>query len=177
MPALLEKVFERPKTKHHEAHKHKTAYKVLSIVSLIALMLQTFPPNALAVRGAVTLHYLRSWIRAHRLSAICPHHRPAHRRRLVRHNRADVLTNGDAFYAAELDAIARARRFVHIECYIFQKGRISRPSCRPWNGGRGRVEVRLVIDAVGSTAFPKKRFERLERAGGRVGMVQPAALV
>src|SRR4051794_23622824 len=40
-------------------------------------------------------------------------------------NRVDVFPNGDTFYAAELDAIEKARRFVHIECYIFQEGQVT----------------------------------------------------
>ena len=42
-----------------------------------------------------------------------------------------------------------------------------RPDSARARGTRGGgVEVRLVIDAIGSAGFPKKRFETLERAGG-----------
>src|SRR5204862_1407624 len=41
-------------------------------------------------------------------------------------NRIDVLSNGEAFYEAELEAIQQARHSVHIEAYIFRKGRVSR---------------------------------------------------
>jgi cardiolipin synthase len=174
VPALLEKVFERPKTKHHEAHKHKTAYKVLSIVALIALMLQTsllmislfeapLPytisnPGSEPIDSPEFVHILEQLTGAD----------------WSEHNRVDVLTNGDAFYAAELAAIARAQHFVHIECYIFQKGRISEQFVQALEQrAEAGVEVRLVIDAVGSAGFPKKRFERLERAGGRVAWYHP----
>ena len=89
-----------------------------------------------------------------------------------------MLTNGDAFYAAELDAIAHAQHFVHIECYIFQKGRISEQFVHALEErAEAGVEVRLVIDAVGSTAFPKKRFERLRARRRPRRLVPPAALV
>jgi phosphatidylserine/phosphatidylglycerophosphate/cardiolipin synthase-like enzyme len=37
-----------------------------------------------------------------------------------------VLTNGEVYYDAELDAIGQARHSINIEAYIFQKGRIAR---------------------------------------------------
>ena len=37
----------------------------------------------------------------------------------------DVLTNGDEFYEAELQAIAQAQKHVCIEAYIFNKGEIA----------------------------------------------------
>ena len=37
-------------------------------------------------------------------------------------NRVDVLTNGEVFYEAELQAIREARDSVHLEAYIFQRG-------------------------------------------------------
>src|SRR5262245_55721281 len=39
--------------------------------------------------------------------------------RLSSGNRVDVLSNGEAFYPAELDAIRQARESVHLEAYIF----------------------------------------------------------
>src|SRR6185503_13553643 len=40
-------------------------------------------------------------------------------------NRIEVLTNGEVFYEAELEAISRASHSVNIEAYIFQKGKIA----------------------------------------------------
>ena len=37
-------------------------------------------------------------------------------------NRIDVLTNGEVFYEAELEAIRAAKHNVNIEAYIFSKG-------------------------------------------------------
>jgi cardiolipin synthase len=62
-----------------------------------------------------------------------------------------------------------AQRFIHIECYIFQKGRVSDRILHALEErARAGVEVRMVIDAVGSTAFPDNRFAALRQAGGRV---------
>src|SRR3954464_7546596 len=37
-------------------------------------------------------------------------------------NRVDILTNGDQFYPAMLEAIRGARETISMECYIFKKG-------------------------------------------------------
>src|SRR5690349_21645612 len=36
--------------------------------------------------------------------------------------RVEVLTNGEVYYEAELEAIRAARHSIHLEAYIFQKG-------------------------------------------------------
>jgi cardiolipin synthase A/B len=174
VPALLEKVLARPRDKHHEARRHAKAHKALAIVACLALAMQTGmllislfgPPLPYTIRNAGP-------------EPIDSPHFADILAKLTgggwsENNRVDVLTNGNAFYEAELDAIAQAKRFVHIECYIFEKGRVTD---RILNALEQRaaagVEVRVVIDAVGSTAFPKKRFEKLESLGGRVGWYHP----
>src|SRR4051812_32590277 len=41
-------------------------------------------------------------------------------------SRAQVLTNGEKFYEAQLDAIRQAKRSVNMEAYIFRKDEISK---------------------------------------------------
>src|SRR4051812_8864137 len=43
-----------------------------------------------------------------------------------RDSRADVLTNGNVFYEAELEAIKSAKRSINLEAYIFQKDNIGK---------------------------------------------------
>src|ERR1035438_920471 len=63
----------------------------------------------------------------------------------------DVLTNGETFYEAELQAIAAAKSHICIEAYIFQKGEIaSRFIAALTERARAGVEVRMVLDALGS---------------------------
>jgi cardiolipin synthase len=159
---------------HKDLHKHATAYKVLAVVSLIALVLQSSLlflslfekplPYTITKTGSEPLdspQFLQT------LSA-------ATWGGIYRHNHVEVLANGDTFYAAELAAIRAARKFVHIECYIFQEGRLTDQflSALEERASAG-VEVRLVIDSIGSTAFPKSRFERLQKLGGRVAWYHP----
>src|SRR5438105_649541 len=42
------------------------------------------------------------------------------------YTRVEVLTNGDVFYEAELEAIRAAKDTVHVERYIFAKGEVSK---------------------------------------------------
>jgi cardiolipin synthase len=73
--------------------------------------------------------------------------------RVHRHARVEVLTNGEVFYEAELEAIRASRRHINIEAYIFQKGEVTKKFIEALTERvRAGVEVRMVIDAIGSFA-------------------------
>ena len=73
--------------------------------------------------------------------------------------RVEVLTNGEVYYEAELEAIRAAKQSVHIEAYIFQKGEIASKFVEALTErARNGVEVRMVIDAVGSFATWESYF-------------------
>jgi cardiolipin synthase len=92
-----------------------------------------------------------------------------HRKGLV-----EVLTNGEIYYEAELEAIRAARHSIHIEAYIFQKGEIAERFVEALTErARAGVEVRMVIDAVGSFASWESYFKNLRAAGGRVCWYHP----
>jgi cardiolipin synthase A/B len=81
----------------------------------------------------------------------------------------EVLTNGDSFYEAELQAIAAARSHICLEAYIFQKGAIAqRFTAALTERARAGVEVRVVLDAVGSFNTWRRDFRELIEAGGNV---------
>jgi len=85
-----------------------------------------------------------------------------------------VLTDGPAFYAAELDAIRRARHYICLEAYIFQKGEIGRQFIAALaERARAGVEVRVVLDAIGSMNTWRRTFRELLDAGGRVEWYVP----
>lgn len=93
---------------------------------------------------------------------------------LRRRNRIEVLTNGEVYYEAELEAIARAERSVNIECYIFQKGEVARRFVVALaERARAGVKVNLVLDALGSFTSWDGYFKELTDAGGRVGWYHP----
>jgi len=84
-------------------------------------------------------------------------------------NRIEVLTNGEVYYEAELEAIRAARSSVNLEAYIFQKGEVTRQFVEALTErAREGVEVRLTLDAIGSFASWDSYFKELREAGGRV---------
>src|SRR5262245_22333549 len=59
--------------------------------------------------------------------------------------RVEVLTNGEVYYEAELDAIRRASHSVNLEAYIFDKGEVTRRFLEALTGrARAGVQVNLV---------------------------------
>ena len=89
-------------------------------------------------------------------------------------SRFEVLSNGEAFYPAQLAAIAAARETINLEAYIFHKGEIaSRFVDALAERARAGVRVKVVVDAVGSFFTRKKTFEPLLEAGGRMEWYQP----
>ena len=81
----------------------------------------------------------------------------------------EVLTNGEVYYEAELQAIRAAQHSINLEAYIFQKGEVARRFLEALTErARAGVEVRLVIDAIGSFTTWKSYFRELCEAGGRV---------
>jgi len=81
----------------------------------------------------------------------------------------DVLTNGPAFYPAELDAIRNAKQSVNIEAYIFHKGKIADQYIEALTErARAGVRVNLVLDSFGSAGTTSKYLAPLLEAGGKV---------
>ena len=89
--------------------------------------------------------------------------------RVTRGNRVEVFTNGESYYPAALAAIRAARESVHLEAYIFQKGEVAREYVEALTErARAGVEVRLVLDALGSFTTWDSYLKPLTEAGGRV---------
>jgi cardiolipin synthase len=89
-------------------------------------------------------------------------------------NTIEVLTNGEVYYEAELEAVRQARHSVNLEAYIFQKGRVARRFLEALTErARAGVEVNMVVDAVGSFATWKSYFKELRAAGGRLYFYRP----
>ena len=90
------------------------------------------------------------------------------------HARVDILTNGAQFYPAMRDAILQAQASVHLEAYIVQPGEaadmlIGAMVARAREG----VEVRLVLDSIGSAGMGGAYARRLREAGCRLYFYQP----
>jgi cardiolipin synthase A/B len=92
---------------------------------------------------------------------------------LERGNRVEILTNGDRFYPAMLDAIRQARETVTMECYIFKKGSIGDQFVEALSErAQAGVRVTIVMDAIGSFGAFRQLSKPLQAAGCRVAAYQ-----
>ena len=88
----------------------------------------------------------------------------------------EVLASGEAIYAAQLGAIRAASKSVHMEVYLFLRGRAGDEFVAALaDRARAGVDVRVVVDRIGSMKTPSAYFDRLTQAGGRMHWYQPIA--
>jgi cardiolipin synthase len=93
---------------------------------------------------------------------------------VYRHNRVQVLTNGAQFYPAMRDAILQAQASVNLEAYIFAPGEAADMLIDAMVArARAGVEVRLVLDAIGSALMGGESARRLRDSGCHVRFYQP----
>ncbi|HET7366667.1 MAG TPA: cardiolipin synthase B [Burkholderiales bacterium] len=87
-----------------------------------------------------------------------------------------VLNTGAAIYAAEVEAVRAAKKSIHLEVYLFLRGRAGDEALRVLTEkARSGVAVRIVVDRIGSLMTPDDYFAGLRAAGGRVYWYQPIA--
>ncbi len=92
----------------------------------------------------------------------------------VRQARIRALKNGDAFYPAEIAAIRKARHAVDLEFYEFKEGQVSEKFLAALaERARAGVEVRVVLDAIGSFTTRTSYFDELKAAGGEMHWYHP----
>ena len=86
----------------------------------------------------------------------------------------EVLTNGDCYYEAELEAIRKAKKTINIEAYIFQRGEIAKRFVDTLTErAKAGVCVKLVLDALGCFTTTESYLKPLLDAGGKVGFYHP----
>jgi len=89
-------------------------------------------------------------------------------------NRVEVFTNGSSFYPAMRDAIRAAESSVNMEAYIFSSGDVADMLIDAMiDRAKAGVEVRLTLDAIGSSGLSTACRDRLADAGCRVSFYQP----
>ena len=89
-------------------------------------------------------------------------------------NKVEIFTNGAQFYPAMRDAIRAAEASVHFEGYIFRPGDAAEMLIDAMvERARAGVEVRLVLDWVGSSRMWGKPARRLREAGCTINFYQP----
>ena len=89
-------------------------------------------------------------------------------------NRVELLINGAQFYPAICSALRAAHSSIHMEAYIFQPGEVADLVIDAMTErARAGVEVRLVLDAIGSSRMGGQAARRLREAGCRLAFYQP----
>ena len=93
---------------------------------------------------------------------------------LVPGNRVWLLADGPSTYKAMLQSIGQARRYVHMETYIFEDDAEGARFADALIAARKRgAEVSLMVDAVGTLNTPDALFERLRDNGVQVAVFNP----
>jgi cardiolipin synthase A/B len=88
-------------------------------------------------------------------------------------NCVEILTNGESFYPAMLQAIRQARETVAMECYIFKRGEIASQFIEALSErARAGVRVTIVMDAIGSFGAFRTSAKPLREAGCRIEAYQ-----
>ncbi len=91
-----------------------------------------------------------------------------------RRARISRLKNGAEFFPAYLKAIRRAKDAINLEFYEFLEGRIGDEILAALTErAQAGVEVRIIVDALGSFATRTSYFDRFRAAGGQMRWYHP----
>ncbi len=92
----------------------------------------------------------------------------------LRRSRITRLKNGSEFYPAQLEAIRRAKHAINLEFYEFKRGEVGRAFLDVLTErARAGVQVRIIVDALGSFATPSSYFDCFNAAGGQMRWYHP----
>jgi cardiolipin synthase A/B len=178
---LLEKIdhgftwmFHRKEPKLHPRQKQPRNFKVLSILALIALILQSsllflalFAPGLPYRIGKEPPENLQS---PHFIQTVEALTQSAERDA----GKMEVFTNGQNFYEAMLADIRKAKKSINLEAYIVAKGEVAKRLADALaERARSGVEVNVLIDAIGAMSLSKDTFSDLMRANGHVEWYNP----
>lgn len=97
---------------------------------------------------------------------------------IVPGNSADILQNGDEFFPALLESIRTAKETIHFETYVWWDGDICDEVAEAFAArAREGLEVRLMIDAIGSQKMGKDLRNLMKDAGCKVELYHPIRLI
>ena len=85
---------------------------------------------------------------------------------LSRNNTIEILNNGEATFGSIFKAIAKAKKYIHLEYYIIDKGELGEKLKELLIAkAKEGVEVRVIYDDVGSWKLPKRYIKEMQAAG------------
>lgn len=93
---------------------------------------------------------------------------------LTLNNKVTILRNGEEKFPAVMEALSQAKDHIHIEYYIFENDEIGGPLADLLikKAAEG-VEVRMLLDGVGSLALKKDFFKKLKSSGVQLAEFMP----
>jgi cardiolipin synthase len=93
-------------------------------------------------------------------------------------NRVTLLFDGPEIFPAMLDRIATARRWIHLDSYIFRGDETGRRFADALiERANAGVAVRIVTDWLGSATTRRRFWNRLRRAGAQVRIFNPPQII
>ena len=95
----------------------------------------------------------------------------------VEGNTVEILQNGDGFFPRLLQDFAGAQRSLHLESYVWWKGDVCEETSKVLaERAKAGVEVRVLLDALGSNLGEKACFDRMREAGVHLEFYHPIEL-
>jgi cardiolipin synthase len=93
-------------------------------------------------------------------------------------NSVDILQNGDEFFPALLQSIREAKETIHFETYVWWDGDISNEVAEAFAArAREGLEVRVMLDAIGTNKMGKQLRNLMKDAGCKVMRYHPIRLI
>jgi len=89
-------------------------------------------------------------------------------------NNAQILNDGKQTFEAIFDAIKNAKKFIHLQYYIFENGQLTERFYDLFAEKiKQGVEVRLIYDSVGSFSFRGKIIKKFKKIGVKAFPMMP----
>ena len=91
-------------------------------------------------------------------------------------NKAKLLRNGPATFDAIFAALEKAKKFIHIQYYIFEEGELTDKMMKIFTEkAKAGVEIRLLYDGVGSQSLSNQYLNQLKELGCHESCFLPIA--
>lgn len=92
-------------------------------------------------------------------------------------NSVKVYVNGEDKFKQLIEDIRNAKKYIHIEYYIFRSDNLGKKIIKELTKKlKEGLEVRLLVDAMGSRSLIKKHLRRYLNAGGKFSLFFPGIL-
>ncbi|WP_109299392.1 cardiolipin synthase [Aquimarina sp. AU474] len=84
-------------------------------------------------------------------------------------NRLKILKNGNATFTAIFESLKKAEKFIHLEYYIFEEGRLADNLFQLFEiKVKEGVEIRILYDGIGSRHLSNQYIQKLKNIGVEV---------